>query len=312
MLGRAFMPSRIVFALCTVASFAFAEVKPAAIQLCVELPLNEPVFVSAAGPHQKSVGRELWMLDFDVRVDGVVAERVTRVSASCLRAWVAPRKVKRIELDFSRLANNFVSRGRDVSFDLKSDLLYDAGAFIVEQEPYATVSSNHPGTLVLERLTVNGPVAEQADRLPVGEYRVSFRPQVAAPGPCETKLEVATVGTVTPERQPALFEELKTHYQAELLPDVLSKLRLSCDPAEIAVVHTKLVDGVFSKPFEPLVERHRVKAREPTVELRHQAETTPLAEPLVITVGPGQHFDIVTTVPTEQQAAATPALSATR
>ncbi|MBM4784452.1 MAG: hypothetical protein GQE15_42855 [Archangiaceae bacterium] len=306
------MPSRIVFALCTVASFAFAEVKPAAIQLCVELPLNEPVFVSAAGPKQKSVGRELWMLDFDVRVDGVPAERVTKVSASCLRAWVSPRKVKRIELDFSRLANNFTSHGRDVAFDLKSDLLYDAGSFVVEQEPFATISTNHPGTLVLERLTANGPVPEQADRLPVGEYRVSFRPEVAAPGPCETKLEVATIGTVTPERQPALFEELKTHYEAELLPDVLSKLHLTCDAAEVAVVHTKLVDGVFSKPFEPLVERHRLKSREPTVELKHQSETTPMGEPLVITVGAGQHFDIVTTVPTEAEAAATPALSATR
>lgn len=306
------MPSRIVFALCTVASFAFAEVKPAAIQLCVELPLHEPVFFNAAGPKQQSVSRDLWMLDFDVRVDGVPAERVTKVSASCLRAWVAPRKVKRVELDFSRLANNFTSHGRDVTFDLKSDLLYDAGTFVVEQEPFATVSTNHPGTLLLERLTANGPVPEQADRLPVGEYRVSFRPAVAAPGPCETKLEVATIGTVTPERQPALFEELKTHYQAELLPDVLSKLNLTCDPTEVAVVHTKLVDGVFSKPFEPLVERHRVKAREPTVELRHQAEAKPLAEPVIISVGAGQHFDVVTTVPTAQEPAATPALSATR
>lgn len=312
MLIREVMPSRVLFALCTIASFAFAEVKPAAIQLCVELPLNEPVFVNAAGPKQKSVARELWMLDFDVRVDGVPAERVTKVSASCLRAWVSPRKVKRIELDFSRLANNFTSHGRDVAFDLKSDLLYDAGSFVVEQEPFATVSTNHPGTLVLERLTANGPVPEQADRLPVGEYRVSFRPAVAAPGPCETKLEVVTFGTVTPERQPALFEELKTHYQAELLPDVLSKLRLSCDPSEIAVVHTKLVDGVFSKPFEPMVQRHRVKSREPTVELRHQSESKPLAEPVVINIGAGQHVDIVTTVPTARGAAATPAVSALR
>jgi hypothetical protein len=311
MLSRAFMPSRVLFALCSVASFAFAEVKPAAIQLCVELPLNEPVFSSTAEPKHKSVSRDAWMLDFDVRVDGVPAERVTKVSASCLRAWVAPRKVKRIDLDFSRLANNFTSHGRDVAFDLKSDLLYDAGSFLVEQEPFATVSTNHPGTLLLERLTANGPVPEQADRLPVGEYRVSFRPAVAAPGPCETKLEVATIGTVTPERQPALFEELKTHYQAELLPDVLSKMRLSCDPSEIAVVHTKLVDGVFSKPFEPLVERHRVKSREPTVELRHQTGTKPLAEPVVISVGAGQHIDIVTTVPTEKDVA-TPELSALR
>jgi hypothetical protein len=141
---------------------------------------------------------------------------------------------------------------------------------------------------------------------------VSFVPQAPPTAPCETRLEVTTLGSVTKERQPQLLAELTESYRADMLPEVLKKHRLTCAPTEVAVVKARLVDGVFAKPFEPAIERLHVSDREPRVELKHLGATQPLDQPVSVTIGPGQHLDVLTVVPTEAPVAETPELSAHR
>lgn len=305
--------SRFLLAsVCAVSSLALAEPKPAAVQVCVQLPLDEPLFVKTPGPHLRAVAKDLFMLDVDVRLDGVAAQRLTRVNDTCFRAWVPPRKVRRIELDFDRLSQNFVARAKDVSLDLKSDLWFDAGTFVVEQEPFAQLALTAGGTARLERTLHGGVVNEEASRLPAGHYRVHFTPPAAVQQPCRAQVEVMPIGSVTPERQPVLFRELSEHYQHDYVPDVLKKVGMTCADDEVAVVRTKLVDGLFVKPHEPVVTRQRVAERETRYVLRHEGVDLPLEGPVEVTVKPGQHLEVVAVLPEHARPVVTPEVAAAR
>jgi hypothetical protein len=303
-------PSRLLLlSTCVLSTLAQAQPRPAAVQVCVQLPLEEPLFAKAPGPHLRVLTKDTSMLDFDVRFDGATPERITRVNDTCFRAWLSPRKVKRIELDFERLSANLTARGKDVSLELKSDLWFDAGTFIVEQEPFAQLAVSGAGSVRVERQTPRGPVAENPSQLPVGEYRVTFTPPVPVQQPCRAQVEVVPVGTVTPERQPQLFRELAAHYEQDYVPDVLKKVGLTCADDEVAVVRTKLIDGLFVRPHEPMVARHRVTERQTTYELHHEGAVLPLTEPVLITVKPGQHLEVVPVLPAHAQPVVTPELA---
>ncbi|MDP1922539.1 MAG: hypothetical protein Q8L14_40230 [Myxococcales bacterium] len=292
-------------ALCCLAAVpAWAEVKPAAIQVCLDLPEGEALFANEAGPALRSIGSGTWMLDLDVRFDGVAPEKVTRAKGSCFRAWLAPRTVKRLEVSFQRVPHNLVAVAKDVKFELKADLFYDAGALTVEQRPFATIGVAAPGTLTVERQTPGGGfVAESPSRLPIGEYRIGFTPAPAM-RKCETQLEVITIGSVTEARQPALLAELTAHYEKEFLPEVLTKLSMTCSQAEVAMVQTKLVDGVFFRPWEPSVVKRSLPAREPRFELQQAGVRMPVDGTVLVTIEPGQHFDLISASPHAEKLAA--------
>ncbi|MBL8921116.1 MAG: hypothetical protein JNJ54_19795 [Myxococcaceae bacterium] len=296
----------LIAALGLVASSSWADVKPAAVQVCLELPEGETLFASQKGPSMRAIGNGAWMLDLDVRFDGVAPEKVTRAQGSCLRAWLRPRKVRKVEVSFDRLAHNLVPATKDVNLELKSDLFYDAGAFAVSQRPFSTIEVGAPGTLTVERQTPAGPVVESPSRLPIGQYRITFTP-APSPRPCETRLEVLTVGSVTRERQPALLAELTAYYEQEFLPEVLKKLSVTCSEAEVAMVQTTLADGVFARPWVPRIVKRRLPEREPRFELIQAGARQPVDETVLITIEAGQHFDLVSASPVgEQLAASTP------
>lgn len=289
---------------CLAAASAWAEVKPAAIQVCVELPEGEALFATEAGPSLRSIGNGTWMLDLDVRFDGVAPEKVTRAKGSCFRAWVAPRTVKKLEVSFERVPHNLVAVVKEVKLELKSDLFYDAGSLTVSQRPFSTIEVGAPGTLTVERQTPAGFVAESPSRLPIGQYRIGFTP-APSPRPCETHLEVITIGSVTEARQPALLAELTAHYETEFLPAVLKKLSMTCTEAEVAMVQTKLVDGVFSRPWEPSVVKRHLPERELRFELQQGGARRPVDPAVLVPIEAGQHFDLSAASRVEQLAAET-------
>jgi hypothetical protein len=310
-------PSRLLPAVVCVVSVlsaaARAEPKPAAVQVCVQLPLDEPLFVKAPGPHVRELAKGTYMVDLDVRFDGALPQRLTRVNDSCLRAWLPARKVRRVELDFERLSSNFVARPKDVALQLVSDRWFDAGTFVVEQEPFAQLALRGGGSVMLERRTSAGAVVHEApDRLPVGEYRLTFSPPEGPRHTCRAEVEVTPIGSVTPERQPALFRELAAHYEQDYVPEVLQKAGMTCADDEVVVVRTKLIDGLFVKPHEPAISRKRVAERETTWVLHHDGASTPLTGPLDVTVKPGQHLEVVPVLPAHARPASTPELATVR
>lgn len=286
-----------------VACSAWAEVKPAAVQVCLDLPPGEALFANQKSPSMRAIGNGAWMLDLDVRFDGVAPEKVTRAQGSCFRAWLRPRKVRKVEVSFDRLAHNLVTATKDVTLDLKSDLFYDAGSLAVSQQPFSTIEVGVPGTLTVERQTPAGFVAESPSRLPVGQYRLSFTP-APSPRPCETRLEVVAIGSVTQERQPALLAELTAYYEQEFLPEVLKKLSVTCSEAEVAMVQVTLADGVFSRPWEPRIVKRRLPEREPRFELVQGGVRRPVDETVLLTIEAGQHFDLVSASPAGTKLAA--------
>ncbi len=285
--------------LCLLASssVAVAAPKPAAVQVCVELPPGTPLFSSTAGPFTRAIAKDVFMLDLEARFDGDTPERLTKVSASCFRAWVPPRKVGRLELTFERVPLNLTTPAKAVAFSLKSDLWFDGGTFVVEQRPFASLSVRAPGAVTVERETPKGLSPEALTQLPQGAYRISFVPPPAPTHPCATELEVTAVGSVTEQRQPALLSELKAHYQHELLPEALKRMKMTCRDSEVAVVQARLIDGLFVRPFEPAVTRRTLPNSEPRYLLRHQGQTFDLAQPAQVEVGPGDELEVTIEVP---------------
>lgn len=275
-----------------VSTLCWAQPKPAAVQLCLELPVDVPLFAKTPGPQRRAIAQDAHMLDVEVRFDGETPQKLTRAGERCFRAWLPARKVRLIELDFGRLSENLVAAPRAVSLQLKSDLWFDAGTIRVEQRPFASLSVS-AGEVRLERQTSAGLVRESPERLPAGRYRLTYTPPPTARGPCRVQVEVTAVGSVTPERQPALFDELKTHYERELAPGALRKLGLSCADDEVALVQTKLVDGLFVRPSEPTVTRQRVPGRGRTYLLRHEGQTRSVFEPVELTIEPGQRLELI-------------------
>lgn len=260
----------------------------AALQLCLQLPEGLTLFSDGPTPLTRQVARDTWMLDFELTINGHAVERITRSGPDCLRAWLPAEKVKTVACDFARLPLNLATVAQPLTVQLKPDLWSDGGRVVVERVPWATAKNLADGELVLER---SGAPMRDFSALPMGSYLVKFTPAPPPIADCPITLQVTGVGTVRPDRNPALYRELVELYRADLLPQVIKRHKLQCDPAEEARVMVALVDGIFREPLSPRVERVRVTEKEPRYQLVIDGQVLPYVEGLRVTVGPGQHLE---------------------
>ncbi|MDP1826447.1 MAG: hypothetical protein Q8L48_24475 [Archangium sp.] len=288
---------------------ALATPRPSAVQLCVELPPGVELFSTAAAPNYRELGPGLWMLDFDVRLDGQLPERITRANPSCLRAWLQPRAVRQVTLDFERMPLNFTAEPRAVDLKLKADLLHDAGELSVAQAPFARVKSTVDGALTFARVTAAGLVKEPPDALPSGQYVVSYVPTALPTGKCKATVEVVAMGSLTQEKNPRAVAELAEHYAQTLLPFALEEQGVTCTDAEEVAAEVLLVDGIFYRPLKPKLVKRTIAARQPRYELRHDGQVFDLAQPARVTVEPGQTLEVTKVVAATAAAAETPPMA---
>lgn len=263
--------------------------KPAALQLCVQLPADVTLFAEGPGPGRREVASGLWMLDFDVQLDGRAPEKLTKSGADCFRAWLPARKLERVRLDFSRLPLNLVNVDQPMSVQLKPDLWSDGGRLTVSRAPWSAFVSALPGTLEVER---EGAVVSDWKRLPRGRYVVKYTAPEPERHACPVTLVVRGVGTVTAERNAAQFRELVEHYRAELLPVVIAKHKLQCSDAETAEVQLKIVDGTYCHPLDPVIVRARIEAKEPRYQLLVDGVAAPFESGMKVEVGEGQQLEL--------------------
>ena len=92
------------------------------------------------------------------------------------------------------------------------------------------------------------------------------------------------------DRHEDVFAELLEHYRKEVLPSVIKKRKLRCQPGEVVRLSLRLVDGVFQSPLDPSLER----VQEPTEAARYQLVVDGQARPFEsgqsIEVGFGQQL----------------------
>lgn len=278
----------LLAAVLVVATAGVASDKPAALQLCVQLPEGLALFSDGPAPFTRQVARDTWMLDFELTLNGRAVERITRSGPDCLRAWLPPDKVRTATYDFARLPLNLVNVVQPLNVQLKPDLWSDGGRVVVERAPWATAKNLADGELVLER---SGTTMRDFSALPVGSYVVKFTPTPPPIADCPITLEVRGVGTVRPDRNPALYRQLVDFYRKDFLPHVVKRHKLRCDPAEEARVIVPLVDGILREPMSPRVERIRLPEKEPQYQVTLDGQVWPWVEGLQLTVGPGQHLE---------------------
>lgn len=283
---------------CLIAATGFAAPeKPAAVQLCLELPEGLSLFSPGPAPHYRALGNGVFMLDLDLWVDGQAPERLTKSAGNCVRAWLPARPVKELKLGLERIPLNLEADARVVDLKLKPDLWFDAGSLAVRQQPFASARTALQGTLTFERRGPDGAVLENSKALPRGEYIVTYTPPPAPTHPCETKVEVVAMGTVTRERHPQVVAELTVAYTENLLPAVLAEQKVTCTDAEELAVEVLLVDGVFFRPLKPKLVKHVIPARQIHYELIIDGAPIDLTEPAVLKIAPGQMIEVVQHAP---------------
>ena len=283
-------PTFLVCVLSAVVSAAPA--KPAAVQVCLELPAGTPLFSGEAKRFYRPLSANQWVLDFDVQLDGETPERLTRVNDTCFRAWLPPRPLKSIALNFDRVPMNFVAEPHAVDLKLKADLWFDAGKVSVAQQPFSVAQKKSPGAITFERVTSAGAVRESPAALPKGSYVVTYVPPPPSKQECTTTVEVVAMGTITKENKPALFAELVEHYSATVLPSALRKLSVACAPWEEAVVEVLMLVGVFVRPLNPKVSTRVIPTKAPRYELHLDGQTYDLSQPVKVTVDSGQRLQV--------------------
>jgi len=269
---------------------ARAADKPAAVQLCVTLPVGVSLFANKPAPHMRSIGNDVWMLDFDVSLNGHQAERLTKSGPDCFRAWLPAEKLKRISLSFTRLPLNLIDAEQPLDLQLKADLWSDAGKVSIARAPWSTLSSPLPGKLVIER---QGQPVVDWQQLPIGPYVIKYTAPVQPKASCPITLKVVGSGTVRDDHHEALFREMVEYYRVEMLPAVIAKNKLQCEPAEAAQVTVRLVDGVWRNPLEPEIERVRLPEKEPTYLLIIDGKAQPLLSGQKVDVQAGQQLEVI-------------------
>lgn len=288
---------RLAWLSLILAGAAAAQNKPAAVQLCFTLPDGVALFATKAQPDYRALGDGVFVLDFDVRLGGRAPERLTKTSATCLRAWLPARPVKRIDVDFSRTDLNLRPTGKDVDLKLKPDLWYDGGGVTVERAPFSSIASSLPGRLTVERM--RGDVAEpqpETSALPRGQYRVGYE---APTHVCDITVSGVATGTVREDNHPKLVAELVDAYRREWAQDVAKDLRLQCAPGEALQLQVRIVDGAYFRPREPLVRKVKVPGREPHYTLSVNGEAKPFQPGSVVDVDFEQHLVLESTEPKE-------------
>lgn len=284
---------RLIWLSLVAAGAAWATDKPAAVQLCFSLPRDVPLFSTKAQPGYRALGDGVFIVDLDVNVGGRAPERLTKTSASCLRAWVSARAVKRIDVDFSRTDLNLRPVGKDVELRLKPDLWYDGGRFTVERARFSSLSSSLPGALKVERLRadVAEPVTD-TKALPRGRYRIGYEAPTSA---CSLTVRGVASGTVRVDNHPKLVAELVDVYRREWAQDVAKDLRLRCAPGEALQLQVRIVDGAYFHPREPVVRKVSVPGRAPHYTLTVDGEVRPFEPGSVVDVGFDQRLVVEST-----------------
>ncbi|MFZ5438953.1 MAG: hypothetical protein ACOZQL_03035 [Myxococcota bacterium] len=274
------------------ASVAWAD-KPAAVQLCLQLPADVALFTSAPDAHHRALGNGVFMLDLDVLLDGAAPERITKSSADCLRAWLPARRLERVRFDFARLPLNQQPAERTVALQLKPDLWFDGGSLAIERAPWSSLASSLDGEVKLERTSARGPEpVEDWRHLPRGSYVVTHQPLEPARGTCAVTLSVVGIGTVRADRNGALFRELAELYRQELLPAAMKQQKLKCTAYEAVQARVELVDGVFRRPLDPDFVRVRLPEKEPRLVLRVDGVEAPFTSGMRVEVGVGQQLEL--------------------
>lgn len=275
----------LLAALLVVAVPALAADKPAALQLCLELPEDVPLFADGPAPHYRAVPGGAFVLDFDLWVNGHDVLKVTKSGPGCVRAWLPAEKVKEVSLDFSRLPLNLLPVKQPLSVQLKADLWSDGGQLAVTRAPWATASNTTKGALTLQW---QGRTLEDWDRLPTGRYTLNYVPLPPPKGECPVTLHVRASGSVRPDRNPALYKELVDWYRREFLPEVIARNKLRCDPAEALQVTAKLVEGAWRDPQYPKLQVVRLPEKEPKYFVSVDGKAVPFVEGIQVELGPGQ------------------------
>ncbi len=281
-------PAPILAALLATASHA-AD-KPAAVQLCLQLPEGVALFASEPRPFMQPIARDTWVLDFELTLNGRAPERITKSGPDCLRAWLPATKLKTATFDFTRLPLNLATQELALDLQLKADLWSDGGRVSITQLPWASAENKTDGTLTLER---NGVAVTEWKQLPRGAYTLKFTPPPEPKSACPITLQVIGIGTVRPDRNATLYREMVEFYRAELMPSVIEKQKLLCEPAEAAQVTVKLVDGTYRNPLAPEISKVRIPDKERQFELTVDGKTTLLTEEgLPLEIEPGQQLEV--------------------
>jgi hypothetical protein len=267
---------------------ALAGERPAALQVCLSLPDGVALFATSPQPFMRALGNGVWMLDFEFQLDGHGVERITKSGPDCFRAWLPAENVSGLSFDFSKVPLNLVNQEPRVSVQLKPDLWSDGGRFVVDRAPWSNVVNATNGTLVLER---EDTVMTDWQQLPAGRYVVKFTPPPPPKTDCAVTLQLHGVGSVRHDRNAALLRELTEHYRKELLPSVIKKHQLQCEPAEVVQVTVKVDDGAIRNPLEPRIERVRLEEKELQYQVTIDGRTLPFVEGMTVVVGPGQTLE---------------------
>jgi hypothetical protein len=270
---------------------ALAAERPSAVQVCFSLPDGVALFASSPRPNYRALDDGALALDLDLKLNGRLPDRVTRMGGSCVRAWLQPVSVVSIEVSFDRTVLALAAQEKRVDLKLKPDLWYDGGQVAVAHEPWARVTTVLPGLLTLQRLSGDASVeVPDHQQLPAGRYRVRYEAPPAATGACRVTLRATGVGTIRPDNRPELYARLVESYRTEWLPEVARAQKLTCTRAEALEVAVRMVDGAFHAPLDPVVTRVRVPEQEPRYQLLLEGKTAPFESGQVITLGPGQEL----------------------
>jgi hypothetical protein len=273
---------------------ARAAEKPAAIQVCFELPAGIALYADAPKAGYAK-GDDGYRLDFDLRLnENLAPERITRAGPSCLRAWLQAQPIRSIDVSFGRLAMNLKPASRAVSLKLRPDLWYDGGSVAVQQAPFSTLSTSLPGSLEALRFDPAGGAAP-ADpaRLPEGRYQIRYTPPPPEKGSCAASVVADAVGTVRPDNKPAMIAELLAIYRKDYLPEVLARLQETCPPMVALEVQVRIQDGALRDPLHPPIARVRIPEREPRYALERGRERIAFNPGDALEIGCGQALSLV-------------------
>ncbi len=262
--------------------------KLASLQVCLTLPGDVQLFSATPQPAMRQVDGKTWMLDFDFKLNGLPAERITKSGADCFRAWVPAQHVKKLALDFERVPLNLVGPERSVDLRLKADRWSDAGRVVINRGAWSTVQNKTTGTLTLERTAF---VLSDPNQLPAGPYRLKFTPAPSTTD-CPVTLHVVGSGTVRADRNVETYRELVEVYRSLVVPAVIAKHKLKCQHDEAAQVAVGLDDGVFRRPLEPEISRVKTDVAPLPLQLSLDGVARPFVDGMQVFVAPGQRLEL--------------------
>lgn len=279
---------RFVLASLMIAAAALGADKPAALQVCVQLPEGEALFADGPRGAYRPIANDAWVLDFDFTVNGHDVLRLTKSGPSCFRAWLPAEKVREVAFDFSRLPKNFVNVAVPMQVQLKPDLWSDGGEVSITRAPWASATNTTSGTL---SLAWRGLAQADFTQLPAGPYTLQFVPLPQPKVACPLVFSVRASGTVRPDRNTALYKELVESYRREFLPEIVARHQLLCDPFEEVRITATLVEGAWRHPLTPKIERVRVEEKEPRYVVRIDGKALPFVEGMTVELQPGQALE---------------------